>query len=539
MIVKPTMFRHELLVAMLILVFFIGSGVTPLWAQENDEPSLLYKANEKISAILFFDLAFGSIQVDEVDRDGSPILDEFGQPIKRVVTIPLLIVTLILGAIFFTFWYRWMNVRGFKHAIDVIRGRYDRPEDTGEISHFRALTSALSATVGLGNIAGVAVAIQLGGPGAVFWMLITAVFGMTAKFSSCTLSQIYRKINSDGSISGGPMYYLDIGIKQMGGFWAPVGKFLAVMYALMVMGGAIGGGNMFQVNQTAEAFRDTFGFSESANWIIGITMMILVGVVIIGGIKRIGAATSKIVPGMCGLYVLVSMIIILINISRVPETIGLIFSMAFTGNAFYGGMIGVAMWGIRRASFSNEAGLGSAAIAHAAAKTEEPVREGIVAMIGPFIDTIIVCFMTAIVVIITGAWNDPSIPQSAGVTLTTKAFESAISWFPYVLTVSIALFAYSTMISWGYYGERGWIYLLDHFGGSGLKTVIVFRIIFVAAIIVGAVHPLSDVLDFSDAMILSMAFPNIVGSVILAPRLLERVRDYWNRYQSGEIRPVE
>ena len=334
------------------------------------------------------------------------------------------------------------------------------------------------------------------------------------------------------------MYYLDIGIKQMGGFWAPVGKFLAVMYALMVMGGAIGGGNMFQVNQTAEAFRSTFGFSESANWIIGITMMILVGVVIIGGIKRIGAATSKIVPGMCGLYVLVSMIIILINISRVPETIGLIFSMAFTGNAFYGGMIGVLMWGIRRASFSNEAGLGSAAIAHAAAKTEEPVREGIVAMIGPFIDTIIVCFMTAIVVIITGAWNDPSIPQSAGVTLTTKAFESAISWFPYVLTVSIALFAYSTMISWGYYGERGWIYLLDHFGGSGLKTVIVFRIIFVAAIIVGAVHPLSDVLDFSDAMILSMAFPNIVGSVILAPRLLERVRDYWNRYQSGEMKPV-
>ena len=473
-----------------------------------------------------------------MDRDDSPILDEFGQPVKRVVTIPLLIVTLILGAIFFTFWYRWMNVRGFKHAIDVIRGRYDRPEDTGEISHFRALTSALSATVGLGNIAGVAVAIQLGGPGAVFWMLITAVFGMTAKFSSCTLSQIYRKINSDGSISGGPMYYLDIGIKQMGGFWAPVGKFLAVMYALMVMGGAIGGGNMFQVNQTAEAFRSTFGFSESANWIIGITMMILVGVVIIGGIKRIGAATSKIVPGMCGLYVLVSMIIILINISRVPETIGLIFSMAFTGNAFYGGMIGVLMWGIRRASFSNEAGLGSAAIAHAAAKTEEPVREGIVAMIGPFIDTIIVCFMTAIVVIITGAWNDPSIPQSAGVTLTTKAFESAISWFPYVLTVSIALFAYSTMISWGYYGERGWIYLLDHFGGSGLKTVIVFRIIFVAAIIVGAVHPLSDVLGFSDTMILSMAFPNIVGSVILAPRLLERVRDYWNRYQSGEIKPV-
>ena len=539
MTVKPTMFHHQLLVGMLILVLLISSGSTPLWAQENDEPSLLYKANEKISNVLFFDLAFGSIQVDEVDRDGSPILDELGQPVKRVVPIWLLIVILLFGAIFFTFWYRWMNVRGFKHAIDVIRGGYDRPDDTGEISHFRALTSALSATVGLGNIAGVAVAIQLGGPGAVFWMLITAVFGMTSKFSSCTLSQIYRKVNSDGSISGGPMYYLDIGIKQMGGFWGPVGKFLAIMYALMVMGGAIGGGNMFQVNQTAEAFRNTFGFSESANWIIGITMMILVGVVIIGGIKRIGAATSKIVPGMCGLYVLVSIFIILMNISRVPETIGLIFSMAFTGNAFYGGMVGVAMWGIRRASFSNEAGLGSAAIAHAAAKTEEPVREGIVAMIGPFIDTIIVCLMTAIVVIITGAWNDPSIPQKAGVTLTTKAFESAISWFPYILTISIALFAYSSMISWGYYGERGWIYLLDHFGGSGLKTVIVFRFIFVGSVIVGAVYPLSEVLDFSDAMMLSMAFPNIVGSIILAPRLLERVRDYWNRYLSGEMKPVE
>ena len=536
---KAPWFYSKVGVATLLLALLTIIYVVSAWAQESGEPSALDKANATIGAVLFFDIAFGFIQIDEVDRDGNPVLDASGNPQKKVVSLPFLIVVLILGAIFFTFWYRWINVRGLKHSINVIQGKYDNPEDTGEISHFRALTSALSATVGLGNIAGVAIAIQLGGPGAVFWMLIAAVFGMTAKFSSCTLSQMYRQTNADGSISGGPMYYVDIGLRQMGGGWATLGKVLAVMYALLVMGGAIGVGNMFQVNQTAEAFRSTFGLSEGANWIIGIVIAILVGAVIIGGIKRIGAATSKIVPAMCGLYVCVSILIILMNFTKIPEAIGLIFSMAFTGNAFYGGFFGVLVWGIKRSSFSNEAGLGSAAIAHAAAKTEEPVREGIVAMVGPFIDTIIVCLMTAMVVIITGAWNDPSLSQSDGVTLTTKAFESAIGWFPLILTVSIGLFAYSTMISWAYYGERGWIYLLDHFGGAGLKTVIVFRIIFILFVIVGAVNKLDAVLDFSDAMVLGMAFPNIIGSILLAPRVLEKVRDYWNRYQSGEMAQVK
>jgi AGCS family alanine or glycine:cation symporter len=536
--IKSPWFYSKAGVATLLLALLTIIYVTSTWAQKNEEPSVFDKANATIMTVLFFDIAFDAIQIDEVDRDGNPVLDVSGNPKKKVVSLPFLIVVLILGAIFFTFWYRWINVRGLKHSINVIQGKYDNPEDTGEISHFRALTSALSATVGLGNIAGVAIAIQLGGPGAVFWMLIAAVFGMTAKFSSCTLSQMYRQTNADGSISGGPMYYVDIGLKQMGGSWAHLGKVLAIMYALMVMGGAIGVGNMFQVNQTAEAFRSTFGLSEGANWIIGIVIAILVGAVIIGGIKRIGAATSKIVPAMCGLYVCVSILIILMNFTKIPEAIGLIFSMAFTGNAFYGGFFGVLVWGIKRSSFSNEAGLGSAAIAHAAAKTEEPVREGIVAMVGPFIDTIIVCLMTAMVVIITGAWNDPSLSQSDGVTLTTKAFESAIGWFPLILTVSIGLFAYSTMISWAYYGERGWIYLLDHFGGAGLKTVIVFRIIFILFVIVGAVNKLDAVLDFSDAMVLGMAFPNIIGSILLAPRVLEKVRDYWNRYQSGEMKQV-
>ena len=541
--------NRKILAGILILVFALVSWALPVWSQENEDnveaaPSFLARVNSKIFKVLFFDVTRGSMQIDEVYRDGSPVLDGSGTAKKKTIQVPFIVLVLMLGAIFFTFWYRWINIRGFKHSIDVIRGKHDKPEDTGEISHFRALTSALSATVGLGNIAGVAVAIQLGGPGAVFWMLIAAVFGMTAKFSSCTLSQMYRKINADGTVSGGPMYYLDIGLSESGYKGLKIlGKVLAVMYALMIMGGAIGGGNMFQANQTAEAFASTFEISDTGtwNWVIGITLAIGVGVVIIGGIKRIGAATSKIVPFMCGIYVLASIFIILTHISQIPETIRLIFTMAFTKNAYYGGFFGVLIMGVRRAAFSNEAGLGSAAIAHAAAKTEEPVREGIVGMIGPFIDTIIVCFMTAMVVIITGTWNDPSISQSAGVALTTEAFGSVISWFPYILTLCIGLFAYSTMISWCYYGERGWIYLLDHVGeeGYGLKTVVLFRIIFVVFIVVGAVSKLSDVLDFSDAMIFSMAFPNIVGSIFLAPKVLKKVRDYWERYQSGEMNPVE
>jgi AGCS family alanine or glycine:cation symporter len=528
---------------LVIIVFFLITSLpfAVMAEQKEKKSNLLAQTNKVMFSMLFFDVAFGSIKVKEVDRDGNPVFDENRIQKEKTVSIPFLIVVLAFGAIFFTFWYGWINLRLFKHSIDVIKGKYDRPEDQGEISHFRALTSALSATVGLGNIAGVAVAIQTGGPGAVFWMIFIAIFGMSAKFSSCTLSQLYRQVNPDGTISGGPMYYLDIGLREKGGFWRPFGKVLAFMFAFMVMGGAIGGGNMFQANQAVEAFISTFSLAENAKWWLGITLSVFVGAVILGGIKRIGLATSRIVPSMFGIYVITSIFIILVNFTKIPETIGLIITMAFTQNAFFGGMVGVVVRGFTRAAFSNEAGLGSAAIAHAAAKTDEPVREGVVAMIGPFIDTIIVCLMTAMVVIITGAWNDPKIASEGGnlgITLTTKAFGSAIPWFPYVLTGCIGLFAYSTMISWCYYGERGWIYLLDHFGGTGLKTVFVFRVIFVIFVIVGAVNKFTDVLDFSDVMILSMAFPNIVGSIILAPKVLEKVKDYRERYKSGEIKPI-
>ena len=516
--------------------------------EEEEDKSWLKKFNGIIFGTLFFDVAWGNIQVDEVDRDGSAVIDEAtGRQKKKTVGLPFLIVFLMLGGLFFTFWFRWINVRAFKHAIDVIRGRFDRPEDQGEISHFRALTSALSATVGLGNIAGVAVAIQLGGPGAVVWMSLIAVFAMCAKFSSCTLAQMYRKVHSDGSISGGPMYYLDIGWRQFGPVAGYLGKMLAIVYAIFVMGGAIGGGNMFQANQTAAAIITTFGLENGSRWPIGIVLAVSVGLVILGGIKRIGAATSRIVPAMCGIYVVASLFIILSNFSEIPGTFALMFHMAFANNAFFGGFFGVLVVGVQRAVFSNEGGLGSAAIAHAAAKTDEPVREGLVAMVGPVIDTIIVCNMTALVVIITGVWNNPEVAAQAaelgslkGVALTSAAFATSIPWFPYVLTVCVTLFAYSTMISWCYYGERGWIYLLDHFGeGVGHKSVVIFRIVFVLFIVVGAVQTLSDVLDFSDAMILSMAFPNIIGSVFLAPKVLEKLRDYWGRYTSGQMSPTD
>lgn len=496
--------------------------------------------NGVVGTVLFFDVAFGSIQVDEVTRDGAPVLDpETGEQQKKTIVIPLIVFVLAFGAIFFTFWYRFINLRGFRHSIDVIRGRYDDPNDTGEISHFRALTSALSATVGLGNIAGVAIAIRVGGPGAVFWMMLMALFGMTSKFSSCTLAQYFRQVNPDGTISGGPMYYLDLGLRRHGKIGLFVGKVLAVTYAIMVMGGAIGGGNMFQSNQAFEAMFTTFPWiDKNAHGLpFGILMSIMVGLVVLGGIKRIGAATSRIVPAMCGIYVVTSIFIILTNISEVPHALKLIFTMAFTQNAAFGGAAGVLVMGVQRAAFSNEAGLGSAAIAHAAAKTDEPVREGMVAMIGPFVDTIIVCLMTASVVVITGAWDHPELSESAGVAITSYAFGSKISWFPYVLTVCILLFAYSTMISWCYYGERGWIYLLDHFGGAGLRTVTVFRVIFVGFVILGAVTNLDQVVTFADLMILSMAFPNIVGSIILAPYVLPKVQDYWRRYTSGEMQP--
>ena len=440
--------------------------------------------------------------------------------------VPLIVAILLLGGIYYSFYLGWFSVRAFAHAIAVLRGVYDDPDDPGEISHFKALTSALSATIGLGNIAGVAVAIGTGGPGALVWMMITAIFGMSSKLASCTLAIMYRTSHPAGRVTGGPMYYLEKGLEARG--FKALGRTLAVLFAMLCIGGALGGGYIFQSNQTIEALATVSPIFKSYNWLFGLILAVLVGAVIIGGIRRIATVTSRLVPTMCVLYVVSALFIILSNIGEVPAMFALIFSEAFTGRAVEGGVLGIAIIGITRAAFSNEAGIGSAAIAHSAAKTEEAAREGIVAMVGPFIDTIVICTMTALVVLLTGVYQDPAL-QGKGAEMTATAFGSAIPGAEVVLAIVICLFAYSTMISWEYYGERAWEYLF----GSG--SLIVFRLLFVAFVFIGAVTQLGNVISFSDLMILSMAFPNIVGGIILSPLIKARLQEYWGRLQRGEM----
>ena len=446
--------------------------------------------------------------------------------------IPLIIWVLVLGGIFYSFYFGWISLRGFRHAIDVIRGRYDDPNDPGEISHFQALTSALSATIGLGNIAGVAIAVSLGGPGAVFWMLLTALFGMSSKLASCTLAVMYRKIHPDGRIAGGPMYYLEHGLASKG--LKSLGRVFAVLFAIFAIGGSLGGGNMFQVNQTIEILTTVSPAVGDYNWAFGILFALLVALVIIGGIKRIGRVTSRVVPFMCLLYVAASLVIILSHIGQVPAMIATIFREAFSPQALYGGFWGVLIVGVKRAAFSNEAGLGSAAFAHAAAKTNEPAREGMVAMIGPFIDTIVICLMTALVCMITGVYTDPQFQASegfiVGAKMTSAAFDSFLPGARYVLAIGVMLFAYSTMISWSYYGERAWEYLF------GSNFTLIYRVIFVVFVVFGSVVTLKNVLDFTDMLILSMAFPNIIGGIILSPQIKACLQEYWGRLQSGEMK---
>jgi len=448
--------------------------------------------------------------------------------------IPLIVLILLIGGIYYSFFFGWLSLRGFRHSIDIIRGRFDNPDDPGEISHFQALTSALSATVGLGNIAGVAIAVSLGGPGAIFWMIVTAFFGMSSKLASCTLAIMYRKVHPDGRISGGPMYYLENGLGSLG--IREFGRTLAVIFAFLAVGGSFGGGNMFQANQTLEILGTISPVFKEYNYVVGIVLAFMVGLVIIGGIKRIGRVTSRVVPVMCLLYVGTSIVIILSHFTEIPGLIGIIIGQAFSPQALYGGFLGVMVTGIKRAAFSNEAGLGSAAFAHAAAKTDEPAREGMVAMIGPFIDTVIICLMTGLVCLITGVYADPEFMAQAqqgrpvGAAMTAAAFDAFIPGARYVLAIAVVLFAYSTMISWSYYGERAWEYLF----GEG--SIIVYRIMFVCFVFVGSVTALDNVLGFSDMMILGMAFPNILGGIILSPQIKMTLNEYWARYKSGQMK---
>ena len=449
--------------------------------------------------------------------------------------IPIIALWLLLGALFFTLRMGFINLRGFRHAIDVVRGIYDNPDDEGEVSHFQALASALSATVGLGNIAGVALAVAMGGPGAIFWMIIAGFLGMSSKFVECTLGQVYRSKRPDGRVLGGPMAYLDKGLSEKG--MPKLGKVLAIMFAILCVGGSFGGGNTFQVSQSLGILRQQIPIFDSSPWLYGIVMAVAVGIVILGGIKRIAATAEKIVPLMCGVYVVACLFILFKNAGAIPSAFGTIVGEAFTPAAGFGGFVGVLVTGIRRAAFSNEAGVGSASIAHSAAKTEYPVREGIVALLEPFIDTIVVCTMTGLVIVITGAYADPAnaeIVRSAnGAALTASAMGGEISWFPWVLSIAVMLFAYSTMISWSYYGERCFVYL---FGDRASTT---YKIIYVVFVFLGSVITASNILNFGDLMILSMGFPNILGLILLSGAVKLRLDAYMDKLRSGEMKRYE
>ncbi|MBE0661977.1 MAG: alanine:cation symporter family protein [Bacteroidales bacterium] len=491
---------------------------------------------EGIGSVLFYDpfAALGLYDPVVYDEAGVPILDENGDPVRK--PIALVVVWLILGAVFFTVYLKFVNITGFIHSIQVVRGKYDNPDDSGEVSHFQALATALSATVGLGNIAGVAIAIIIGGPGATFWMIVAGLLGMTSKFVECTLGVKYRNINPDGSVSGGPMYYLSKGLKKRN--LGTLGKVLAVIFSILVIGGSFGGGNMFQANQSFSQFTYVIPSISGYGFWYGVILAILVGAVIIGGIKSIASVTSKIVPFMAILYVATALVIILINYKDAPSAFYLIWEGAFNPEAIKGGIIGVLIVGFQRAAFSNEAGVGSAPIAHSAVKTEEPVSEGFVALLEPFIDTVVICTMTALVIIFTEMHNNPL--GLEGSALTSEAFSTVFSWFPYVLMLAVFLFAISTMISWSYYGIKGFDFLFGRYSeklfGSRKVSDTVYRVLFLACIIVGSSSGLSAVVDFSDMMILSMAFPNILGLLIMAPEVRRDVKSYLSRIKSGEIK---
>ncbi|WP_206028762.1 alanine/glycine:cation symporter family protein [Thalassoroseus pseudoceratinae] len=453
-----------------------------------------------------------------------------------VLGVPLVVLWLVMGAVFFTLRMGFINFRGFWHAIQVVRGKYDDPNDSGEVSHLQALAAALSATVGLGNIAGVAIAVMVGGPGATFWMILSGLLGMSSKFTECTLGQKYRSVRPDGTIMGGPMHYLSRGLAeiQLGQVsLAGFGKCLAVTFAVLCVGASFGGGNAFQVNQSLNAVQETVPGLEDYRWAYGLIMAVAVGIVIIGGIRRIAATAERIVPLMCAIYLLACLWILVMNITHIPDAISKIFTEAFSPKAAYGGFLGVLVMGFRRAAFSNEAGVGSAAIAHSAAKTDYPVREGIVALMGPFIDTVVICTMTALVIVITGAYADPEnahfVAENNGAGLTSTAMSTQISWFPYLLSFAVVLFAYSTMVSWSYYGERCWVYLF------GDRYSLWYKIIFLVFVFLGSVVSASNVMEFSDQMILGMAFPNILGVVLLSGKVRNDLDKYWHKYKSGEL----
>lgn len=502
-----------------ILVFFSTLSIGALCAEEA-----------KASAATNEEIVFSQAPDEWIDQNLGPYLDEvtgkvfYGVEIAKdaegnPVKLPLVVVWLALAAVVITVYFKFLNLRSWRLAARTISGKYSSATDPGEITHFQALCAALSGTVGLGNIAGVAIAISVGGPGATFWMILIGLFGMTSKFCECTLGVKYRTIE-DGKVYGGPMQYLKKGFAEKG--MGMFGLILAGVFAFLCIGGSFGGGNMVQANQACEQLVGVVGegsFLDENRWAFGLIMAVAVGLVIIGGIKSIASVTATLVPFMCGIYMLAGLFVILVNFSQIGVALGVIFEGAFMPTAIGGGIIGVMIQGMKRATFSNEAGIGSAPIAHSAAKTKYAASEGIVALLEPFIDTVVVCTTTALVIIMAGTYNDPELK---GVMMTSAAFESVISWFPIILTVAVILFAFSTMISWSYYGVQAW----SHLFGRSRRAELVYKLLFCLFVVIGSSLSMSKVFNFSDAMIFAMSVPNVIAMYILMPK----VKDEYARY---------
>ena len=449
------------------------------------------------------------------------------------IAFPLIVGWLFVAAFVFTFYFGFIQFSKFKLAIDIVRGKFTDPNSKhdGEVSHFQALTTALSGTVGLGNIAGVGAALAIGGPGATFWMILVGLLGMASKFVECTLGVKYRTVLPSGAVSGGPMYYLRDAMAERGK--GGLGKFLAVMFALMCILGALGGGNMFQSNQAHAMLNYAFGVPMEYGIITGVVLAALVFSVIVGGMPSIASVTEKVVPWMAALYIGMAIVVILANLSQVGPAFAAIFDGAFTGAGVAGGFIGALIQGLKRATFSNEAGVGSAAIAHSAVKTKEPITEGLVSLLEPFIDTVVICTMTALVITIAGLNMAPFDGAGlTGVTLTAASFEATAGIFKYFLAVAVILFAFSTMISWSYYGLKAWTYL---FGESNVAEIL-FKLLFCVFVVVGATIKFGAVIDFSDAAIFAMAIFNIIGLYFLMPIVKTELSSFISRVKSGEIK---
>lgn len=495
------------------LGLFLAVCSTGAWAESFDQQveALVKPFSDALSSFVFYKVNL------------------FGQP------FPLIVLWLTVAATFFTLYMGFINVRGFGLAIRHVRGHYRNPAANGEISHFQAVATAISGTVGIGNIGGVAVAIVIGGPGAAFWLVLAGFLGMSTKLVECTLGVKYRRINADGSVSGGPMYYLEHCLKARG---APGwGRLLGGFYALSLVIGCFGIGNMFQSNQAYVQFVIITGgessFFADKGWLFGLLIAATVGVVIIGGIKSIARVASHIVPFMGILYALSAVVIIAMSAEHIPGSIALIFDNAFSMQSATGGMVGAIIVGFQRALFSNEAGLGSASIAHSAVQTDDPESEGLVSLLEPFIDTIVICSLTSLVIITTAYPHGLMEQGHEGIALTSAAFAHHISWAPYPLAIAALLFAFSTSISWSYYGLKGWTYLF----GEGAATQMIFKAIFCAFIALGCMIQLTAVLDFSDAMVFLIAIPNILGLYLFAPEVKRDVNAYIQRVRSGEVIP--